>query len=243
MRDPPPKAPPSAMGAIFGSAFSAAVMAFEYIEEPADDRPTTKGLGPSIVIQPMPGENGPAQLSQHGRSIHGHDIDFVYVPHPTLLPERIHIARKRFRSDTSGVIQIDLPTGSGTAIANFIHVFHNLPGHQPNWAPLPNLSAVADGLSKDGVYTATFWGGDWAIQSVDSDGASGSRAARAAQASNQRACFTATGDACAGTASLTCYQNQDRCSWETYDLQDAVVEPNVGDGAVSLTFSAVDSDG
>ena len=52
-----------------------------------------------------------------------------------------------------------------------------------------------------------------------------------------------TGDARAGTASLTCYLNQDRGSWETYDLQDALVEPNADDGAVSLTFAAVDSSG
>ena len=37
--------------------------------------------------------------------------------------------------------------------------------------------------------------------------------------------------------------NQNRGSWETCDLRDAAIEPNSGDDAVVLTFSAVDSNG
>ena len=108
----------------------------------------------------MQGEGDSAQSSQHSHSIHGYVIDLGYAPHPPFLPDRIHIVRKRFRSDTSGVIQVDLPSGSGTAIAIFMHFFHNLPGLAPNRAPLPDLKVMADDLSVDGVYTATLWGCD-----------------------------------------------------------------------------------
>ena len=208
----PPKAPPGAAGTTFGSAFSAAVMSFEYVEEPDNGARTPKGFGPTVVIRLTSGENGSAQSDQHGYSLHGSDIEFAYVPHPTALPDRIHIVRKLFRSDTPGVVQIDLPVGSGKSIVNFLHVFHNLPGHPPNWATLSDLSVVTGGLSVDGVYKASFWETDWAIQSTDPDDAPSSRAARPAQAANQRACFTATGDAHTGSASLTCYVNQSRAS-------------------------------
>ena len=126
---------------------------------------------------------------------------------------------------------------------NFLHVFHNLPGHPPNCATLLDLSVVTGGLSADGVYRASFWGTDWAIQPTDPGDAPGSRAARPAQASSQRTCFTVTGDAHTGSASLTCYVNQNRASWERCDLRDVVVGPNAAKGAVVLTFSTADSDG
>ena len=113
MRDPPPKTPPGATAGAFGSVFSAAVMSFGYVDEPDNGARAPKGFGPTVDIRLTSGENGSAQSSQHGYSLHGSDIDFVYVPYPKALPDRIHIARKLFRSDTPGVIQIDLPVGSG----------------------------------------------------------------------------------------------------------------------------------
>ena len=110
----------------------------------------------------MLGDRDPAQ---HGFTIHGHDIDLIYADHPWSFLDRLTIVRKRFRPDVSGVIQIDVPPGSGTtAIANFMHVFHNLPGCAPNKPPLPNLPVIAEDTAVTGVYTASFWGNDWAIQ-------------------------------------------------------------------------------
>jgi hypothetical protein len=157
-------------------------------------------------------------------------------------PDRITIVRKRFRSDTAGVIQVDVPPGSGTAIANFMHVFHNLPGGAtPHRAPLPNLAILAEDTTVAGVYTASFWGNDWAIQPPNPNGSSGPRGAHA----NRRSCFkvTVTGNAHTGTATLAFYQDQERGSWETYDLRDAVIEPNSLIDAVAITFPANDSNG
>ena len=116
-------------------------------------------------------------------------------------------------------------------------------------SPLPNLPVVAEDTTVTGVYTASFWGIDWAIQSYGPDGPSGSRAtfgsraARSIQQANQRSFVKVTGDARAGTASLTLYLDQNRGSWETCDLRDAVVEPNYQQDAIAITFPAIDSDG
>ena len=67
--DPPPKAPPGAAGTVFGSVFSAAVMSFEYVEEPDDGVRMAKGCGPTVVIRPANGKDGSAQSSQHGNSL------------------------------------------------------------------------------------------------------------------------------------------------------------------------------
>ena len=196
MRDPALHAPPATL---FGTVFTAYLMTFEYGPAP-DDGPTGMGSGPKILIQPMQGGGDPTQPGLHSYTIHGHDIDFIYVSHPSSFPGRISIVRKRFRADATGVIQVDVPPGSGTAIANFMHVFHNLPGHTPNKAPLPDLAVMAEDTAVAGVYTASFWGeDDWAIQSPNSNGPSAPRAARSIQQSNQRACFKVTGDAHAGT--------------------------------------------
>ena len=109
MRDPPPKTPPGATGAAFGSVFSAAVMSFGYVDEPDDGARAPKGCGPTVDIRLTNGENGSAQSSQHGYSLHGSDIDFAYVPHPTAFPDRINIVRELFRSDNT-------PGGSSRSI-------------------------------------------------------------------------------------------------------------------------------
>ena len=194
----------------------------------------------------MLGDGDPAQ---HGFTIHGHDVELVYVAHPRSFPGRITIVRKRFRPDMLGVIQIDVPPGSGTAIANFMHVFHNLPGCGPHMPPLSNLSVITEDITVMGVYTASFWGKDGAIQASAPGGppvpraAPSSRAARFIQQANQRSFFEVTGDACAGKASIKLYRDQERGSWETCDLRDAVVESNREQDAVSITFSAIDSEG
>ena len=245
MHDPPPKGPPPIQGTAYGSVFSEAVMTFEHVDETEDGTHALGGSGPKIVIRlKSGGTRGPAQPTPHGYVLHGHDIEFVCGPYTDGFPDRVHIVRKRFRSDTFGVIQVDLPEGSGESIMNFLHVFHNLPGRTPSWAPLTDMASVTGGLSSDGIYEASFWGTDWAIQSNDPANADdGSRKARPTQPTDQRAYFAITGDARAGQASLTCYEGQYRASWETWDLRDVVIEPNTDTNAVVLSLSTTDSNG
>jgi hypothetical protein len=103
------------------------------------------------------GGGDPARSGRHSHSIHRRDIDLIFISHPSYFPDRISIVRKRYRPDAAGIVQVDVPPGSGTAIENFMHVVHNLPGVTPRRAPQPKLDVLAEDTAVAGVYTASFW--------------------------------------------------------------------------------------
>ena len=57
-------------------------MSFEHVDEPEDGTRVPGGSGPTIVIRlTSGGTQGPAQPTQHGYVLHGHDIEFVCGPY------------------------------------------------------------------------------------------------------------------------------------------------------------------
>ena len=150
--------------------------------------------------------------------------------------------RKHYRSDAAGTIQLDVPPGAGTAVADFIHVFHHLPGAAPPKAPAYGTRIVTETVPSAGKYTASFWAIDYALNPPPPPVGPSGRP----QDDSRRAFCALSGDVRTRTAHLEVFHNQDRGSSEVYDLHGAEVVSTPGarsQGAVQITFKAVDSAG